>query len=271
VGVSGAPDLQTSWVGALAGEQRPDAERTIRAVIDGYGDGTYASLVLTDDGSRYWCKQLGNPQGDHVLVNEAVLAAAARLIGAPARPTTHLYIPPELAGEPFGPGLKFRTGIAHGSLHLDAAEERDEAAYVRRGDNAARWAAIVAAWDWLLGDDGQWLYDQANDYEVWTFDHGFWLGGDGGDWTGSMLARLLGAPWSWGKLPSGIDRSALHATAARLRQVSSSDVLGAVAQAHPSWGTSDAELETLAWFLYNRRASVATRLEAQAKDERRKS
>jgi hypothetical protein len=232
--------------------------------VDRYDDGTFATLVLTQSGARYWCKQLGNPQGNHVLVNEAVLSAAARLIGAPVRPTAHLTVPAAFESENYAPGLRFRAGVAHGSLHLESAEERDDAAYFKRGENASRWAAIVGAWDWLLGDDGQWLYDQSDNYAVWSFDHGFWLGGDGGEWSSPMLTRLLHTPWEWDTPLPGIDVDSLRATADALRRVSSNDILQAVAQAHPSWGTSDFDLETLAWFLFNRRTSVADRLDAWA-------
>ena len=255
------PEQIASWLGALAGYERGLPVTVARAVIKSYEDGTRASLVLADDRKAYWVKVLGNPQGDQILVTEAVVSGVGRLIGAPTRPTTLVEIPLEFAGVSYGGGRRFRAGIAHGSLHLARSEERDVIEYQRRDGNESRRGPLAALWDWCMGADPQWLYDLENDYSIWSFDHGFWLGGDGGDWDAAMLKRLVGHPWPWSEGVSTVNPSSLRECAGLLRGVSSLDILSVLAGVPREWGTDDHTLETLGWFLYNRRMQVATRLD----------
>lgn len=246
-------------MGALGNRPRAVPTSTMRAKVRSYGDGTYATLCITDDRKSYWIKALGNPQGDQILVTEAVVSGVGRLIGAPVRPTALIQIPSGFDGDKYGPA-RFRTGVAHGSLHLENAEERDEIVYLRRDGNPQRRATLAALWDLCMGSDPQWLYDQAGDYRLWSFDHGFWLGGDGGDWNAQMLRRLLHRDWSWSEDLQGMDPGSLIECAGRLDTISAEEILAVLAGVPTEWGTSDQDLETLGWFLFNRKSVVADRI-----------
>lgn len=259
-----APDDASAWAEALTRCQRGEPEATVRAIIRSYEDGTRASLVLTDNRKAQWIKVLGNPQGDQILVTEAVVSGAGRLIHAPTRPTSLIRIPDQFSGVAYGPVSRFIPGIAHASLHLDQAEERDTIDFPRRGGNEVRRASLAGLWDWCMGDDAQWLYDLENDYAIWSFDHGFWLGGDGGDWDAHMLRRLVTTPWQMTEGTSTLSSSSLRYCASELRRVSVGDILGVLAGVPREWGSSDEELGTLGWFLYARRSGVADRLEGLA-------
>lgn len=256
------PERLESWHGALAQRQRGTAAASVRALIRSYGDGSFASLVITDTRSRYWVKVIGNPQGDQVLVTETVVAGAGRLIGAPVRPTALLTIPLSLDGTQYGPTRResWHAGVAHASLHLDGALEDDHILHPRRGSNPQRRARLLVLWEWCLGADAQWLYETSSSDAIWSFDHGFWLGGEGSDWDIPTLTRLVREPWPWADKTAGIDADEALRCASRLRTVTVEEILDVLAAVPVAWGVPDSDLEALGWFLYNRRSTVADRV-----------
>jgi hypothetical protein len=257
------PESLDFWIGALATLSRGTPSSTIRAIVRSYDDGTFATLCITDDRKSYWIKAIGNPQGNQILVTECVVSGVGELIQAPVRPTALIEIPAAFDGTKYGPA-RFRAGVAHGSLHLESAEERDELTYFRRDGNPQRRATLAALWDWCMGGDPQWMYDQSADYTLWSFDHGFWLGGDGGDWDAAVLKRLVHRDWSWSEELQGTDPASLAECARTLRSITSDAILSVLAKVPPQWGTSDKDLETLGWFLFARKSEVADRIEAKA-------
>ena len=79
-----------------------------------------------------------------------------------------------------------------------------------------------------------------------------------------MLQRLVHLPWTWRDVIKGIDPESLTVCAATMRAVTSDEILVVLRTVRPEWGTSDAELETLGWFLFNRKSDVADRLDELA-------
>lgn len=215
-------------------------------------------------GQRYWLKALGNPQGDQILATERIVSGAGALIGAPVRPVALVEIPDELAGWRYGEVHRLSPGIAHGSLLLERAEVIDELAYRTADDNARRQVLLLALWDWCMGEDQQWLFDTASDLSVWSFDHGFWIGGGEGDWTVDSLERTVDFNWQWQESPFGLDATVFHEAANALEALVPDALLRVVGGVPPEWGVSDPELETVAWFLWRRRTAVADRLRVMA-------
>lgn len=223
------------------------------------GSGSNAFLGLADDGRSYWLKVPGNAQGDEILSAEQIVAAAAMLIEAPAVKVELIEVPEALSGWEYATFHRLRPGIAHGSLVLDSAEEGDRLVYSRRDGNPDRMPSFFALWDWCMGDDEQWLFDQSKDYAMWTFDHGWWLGGGPG-WDAESLATMVDRDWRWGGPVAGSNPEAFEAAAVRLEGVTPQQLIGAVASVPVEWGVSESELETVAWALYRRRGPVAQRL-----------
>ncbi|NQX28311.1 hypothetical protein HQQ81_13270 [Microbacteriaceae bacterium VKM Ac-2854] len=257
------PASRESWRGTLGGYSRPTATIELVAPISKSGGGSGAFLALADNGHDYWVKPLGNPQGDLVLATEQIVAAVGRLIDAPVRPVELVSIPASLAGWKYFDFHRLRPGIAHASLHLEATEEDEDLLYVRRDDNDNRYPAIMALWDLCMGGDEQWLHDQRSQFSVWSFDHGFWLGGEP-DWTGDKLAPLCSTPWELGSSVKRFQPGRFHDLANALERLTPEDLLAAVARVPVEWKIPDWELETVAWVLHNRRLGVADRLRSAA-------
>lgn len=150
------------------------------------GSGTF--LALASDGNTYWTKPPANPQGDRTLVTEVLVAGVGALLGAPVVPTALVDIPADLEFT-YTPQHKLRAGVGHGSLDVESALQDDSwDVYSTRDDNRRRQARLLALWDLCMGGDAQWLYSALDDFSIWSYDHGFWLGGEG-DWTIESLNR----------------------------------------------------------------------------------
>lgn len=251
--------IAKSWRGALDGIRRSEPTELLVAPIRTTESGAAAFLGLTENSRQYWVKPIGNPQGDQIPVTEQLVSAAGRLIGAPVRPTALIEIPGELSGWKYGEVHRLAPGIAHGSLNLEAADVVDALLYTSDDDNPRRQPALAALWDWCLGEDEQWLYDLREDRSIWTFDHGLWLGGGFG-WTGDQLEHDVDVAWWWNESSARMDKAAFYEVADRLEAITVQQLLSVVACVPVAWSVPQFELETVAWFLYRRRAGVAQRL-----------
>lgn len=257
-------DHPNEWRGELARWARPTTPAiTLRAPIRrATSSGAGAFLALGDDGNQYWVKVPGNPQGNQVLVNEVIVEEIGRRIGAPVRERILVSIPPGLTQwNDFPVPVSTSPLIAHGSLHVPSAEDSDKLQYTRRDGNAQRQASLLALWDLCVGEDPQWLYETTAAYSIWSYDHGLWFTTGEGDWDEGVLQRIValnGLPS--GALPLGLDSAEFARVAQQLEQLSADDLLAAMAAVPVEWGSSDHDLESMAWFIFSRREAVASRM-----------
>ena len=84
------------------------------------------------------------------------------------------------------------------------------------------------------------------------------------DWNEQILVRLLGVDGSYPSPPDGLDVDELVRTAEAIEAISPPDLLAVVLAVPVEWGTSDSDLEAMAWFLYLRRRPVARRIRSLA-------
>jgi hypothetical protein len=221
------------------------------------GSGTF--LALASDGNKYWTKPPGNPQGDRTLVSEIIVAGVGTLLGAPVVPTALVDLP---AGLDFAYTAqhKLRSGVGHGSLDVESAVQDDAwDSYSSRDDNRRRQARLLALWDLCMGGDAQWLYSALDDFSIWSFDHGFWLGGEG-EWTIESLNRSHGVSWAV-DLDAGIaSSSALRQVAAVVASLEPTPLLEVVARVPVEWGASEEELHVVVDALLARADAVSRRL-----------
>jgi len=218
-------------------------------------------LALADDGRSYWVKVPGNEQGNQVLVNEVVVAEVGAILGAPIRERILVTVPPSMTEWSEFPARRSPIPLlAHASLHVPHAEDSDDLHYTKRDDNGRRQAALAGLWDLCVGEDEQWLYDSSASYSIWSYDHGFWFTTGEGDWDAEVLQRLLGVANELKDLPHDVDREELDRVADAIAALTPQQLLGVMSAVPVEWGTSDRDLEAMAWFLFNRRDAVAFRL-----------
>lgn len=239
---------------------RGQATATLVAPIRKSDAGSRPFLAAADDDNTYWVKPLGNPHGLESLIAEQVVAHIGYLIGAPVRPVTLVNIPPAMDGWSYGDGLRVRPGVAHASLHLESNSlERDILEFVKRDHNAERQPRFIALWEWCVGEDEQWLYDLTADHEVWSFDHGYWLGG-GGQWTPRDLKGQVSLTNSWTDSVRGMSSSAFVDVANRVRALHVHDIASAVASVPVEWNVPDVDLGVIVEWLDLRRPALFHRL-----------
>jgi hypothetical protein len=252
-----------SWLGGLSGLSRGKAEGVVVAAFHVADSGCKPFLGLADDGKQYWVKHMGNDHGVQSLVIERVVAAVGEMILAPVRPVALLEVGDAIASDSMLRKVAVRPGLAHGSLHLDDAIEKEELTNTRDDSNRFRQPRFIALWELFAGEDPQWLYCKEDDYSIWTFDHGFWVtGGEMGDWSGDDLARMAPVTSPWQHSVAGMDAATFHDVAESLESLTVEDILGAVATVPVAWGVPDADLETLAWWVYCRRQQTAQSMRA---------
>lgn len=221
--------------------------------------GSASFLVLADDGNRYWCKVLDNPQGDRVPINEQLVARLGSLIGAPVCTAELVYMPGALAGWEYRNGTPLVEGWAHGSLAVEPVVETRVLQDRALDNNARRHAGIYALYDWVGGNDPQWLV--RSDSAYFSHDHGHYLPG-GPAWTEATLQAAASSPFELGVPPLALDADELDRLAAALTGVTEEEIAACASKVPAQWPVSDAELDAVVAFVFSRRLTVAGRLRA---------
>lgn len=263
---SPSPHAREWWTGQLAGH-REDAdagvEATIVAPVRKSDAGSKPLLCIADNSERYWVKFPNNPQTSQTLVPEVVIPELAALIDAPVITPVRLAVHPELVGETYDPSNlhKIPAGLAHGSpLVDDVAAREEDLDHVRRDHNQLRIPRLLLLWDWAMGEDPQWLYDEHEQGSIWSFDHGWWLDAGEGAWTEPGLVNVSTQPWTFDEaIPDGLDAGAFIEAANRLDEVTAPDILSGLSRVPRQWEPDDAVLEGLGWCLYTRKPGAAAR------------
>jgi hypothetical protein len=132
--------------------------------------GSQSFQVAATDSQKYWCKPLNNPQGEKIPIVEQIVGRLGALLGVDVCEVALVRIPSGLAGEDFAPGKQLEEGWAHGSRHIEDAIEVRNLEHRSVGDNAKRQVGFFALYDWLLGDDPQWMRNVHQD-TYWSHDH----------------------------------------------------------------------------------------------------
>jgi hypothetical protein len=226
------------------------------------GSGTF--LGLASDGNKYWVKAPNNPQGPRTLAAEVIVHGIGNLFGAPVCRTALIEIPDSMNYR-FTPQHWLHGGIGHGSLDIPSVVVSEEwPTYASRDSNRERQALLLGLWDLCMGGDQQWLHDTTDSYSIWSYDHGFWLGGEG-DWSGESLQKIGTTPWLYDRQPGDLDPGiasarALYAAASAVLSLDR-DAIHAVANSVPiEWKIPSPDLATVADLLFLRTEGVAQRL-----------
>jgi hypothetical protein len=251
------------WKDLLKGSRHDNCTLTVDAIlIDKAKEGGSQPFQVRATNRRlYWLKPVDNPQGPRVPATEQIVARCGHLIKAPVCEVDLVRIPTELAGHRLSTGRQLTHGIAHGSADLATATfaSGNAPAHRERNNNSTRHAYIFALHDWCWGADSQWLHDTIADMMVFSHDHGHFLPGGPG-WTGQIVRAEVENDHSLGAPPDGLNPTALKGAADAIEQVSRADLVGVLSTIPLSWPVTDADLETVGFFLERRRKPVAARL-----------
>lgn len=254
-------ESREAWDGCLRAFDRGECTETLAVPVQQAETGAFPFLGVTTSGKKFWIKTVGNPHGDHSLAAEQIVSAVGRLIGAPVRPTALIQIGDGLEDWKHGDGRLLRAGIGHGSLLLEGDPmESDILEHLNEDDNRRRQPAIIALWEWCLGQDAQWLYAHSDENSIWSFDHDCWFDGHERPWTAAHLTTVVNSRSELLAPPTGMDPDRFSEVADVIEAVQPNQLLEAVAAVPEAWPIETPELETVAWFLYARRRTVADSL-----------
>ena len=146
---------------------------TMRYLIRVANTGERPVLCRCDDEQEYWCKSFEPGINEDTAVNEIVSAEVGRAIGAPVCEWA-IVNPEEFAGTSFE-GREISDAPLFGSRVVQTAQEKDTLDYLNRDGNQERIPRLVALWYLCNAVDIQVLYKQENDFQIFSFDHGYWF------------------------------------------------------------------------------------------------
>jgi hypothetical protein len=223
------------------------------------GSGSF--LIRADDNRRYWCKALNNTQDAPLVpVNEQIVARLGAVVGIAVCEVRLIEIPAAFAGWEFRPGRTLQPGYAHGSLAVEGAVEMHQLDHRADDENAARHAGFFALYDWLGGQDPQWLYAPAEGNRYYSHDHGHYLFGPA--WTPASLAQHAADPVQLQQPTASLSAPEIVRLADRLQAVTVQEMEDALSNLPVGWPISDAELTAVVHFAAQRSNPVAQRLRA---------
>lgn len=226
-----------------------------------YDSGSQPIRVTASDGQTWVVK---GAAGERQLVNEQIVGALGRALGAPVPEIGFVRVSDELIesdatlrSPPEG-FEKFRSGVWHGSVFVDGYTERKLWEHAAETENTPGFALLAFLYGWCLCEqDHQFLYRKAPPPYVISHDHGHFFR-DGPDWT---IESLAGAPIAAPdqKIVSNcrLSRTALeNAQGALLTIDAVTAIAKAVAAPREEWGISTGERVAMAQYLFNRYTSL---------------
>jgi hypothetical protein len=237
--------------------EQPEGVRAVAPLARSAGGGSAAFLLRADDGNRYWCKTLQNPQGPRVPVNEQIVGRLGRLIVAAVCDVNLVYIPPDLVGWEYTTGLVLGEGWIHGSKAVPDAIETHQLEHRNEDANARRHASFFAMYDWLWGDDPQWLVASLAENKYYSHDHGYFLGGAA--WEVAAINGLSGAR-ELSQDSNGLDQEEIGRLANALEDLTHENLERELSKMPETWPISALEAEAVVGLADSRRIRVATRL-----------
>ena len=253
---------EASWHGRVTPAVAVSETIELRAILR-TGGGTAASPFLgkCDDSANWWIKP-PVPGMTKALVSEWVVGRLGHLIGAPVCQVALVRIPEALLPCEFSPGRPLVAGIGCGSRDLEGTptEKKGQLEHRESDDNRRRHAGVYALVDWFFGNDLQWLHDVADDWTLYSHDHGWYLPPDGADWTTDQLRATADQACAPTGDAAGIDDGELTRLAGALDSLTPEQIAEVLRSVPAEWGATAEDLQCLGAFLEHRATHVAERL-----------
>jgi len=262
---NGLPE-RSDWDGLIRDRLDPTDGPSL-AVMMGPAGNTWSSpiQVTADDNLVYFAKfpELCGSQQDRMsVVTEMVVAEAGRLIGASTCRTVVMRVPSELHGDELKNGVTISSSVVHASQAVkNCYEVKSDLPERGRDDNRRRHVGLLALYDWLMGQDQQWLLDLDDDLATYSHDHGLYLPGGNGSWTVEALESSVDQAHPAPGSTTGLLPAAISETADALHHVDRDTIERLLNRVPSSWAVTDVQLECLGWFMERRAPAVAGRIE----------
>ncbi len=256
---------RNQWKGTLKGRRGNEAGITLKAPLQASkGGGSGAFLASGDDANDYYVKVINNGQSPRVPISEQIVGRAAQLIGAPVPQVTTIRIAAEFVGWEFKPRdanreYKLEMGIAHAIREVSGCSEIRSMGYRSDDDNVRRHAFVYAIYDWCSGSDPQWLLAGNEQNAYYSHDHGHYFP-NGPSWSADKLERHISDVNPFPGSTDGIPKETWTEVAEHVAAVTKGQILDVLSQIPTSWPVTDAELETMGFFLASRAISTSDRL-----------
>lgn len=188
---------------------------TATAAIETHNENTSDRPVLwlCDDNKTYWCKSIeGCHASAETLVNELITYEVGKLIGAPVPEWRIVITPEELLDAKISKTARPSRYPMFGSRQVNAVQEKfdemgDVLDHIERDSNHTRVPHLVALWLLCNAADMQVGYDLTDDFTIWSFDHGAWLGSDSWNRKLEMPNTAAGRP-QISRIPRGTSSDA---------------------------------------------------------------
>jgi len=257
------PVKRIDWSGALTGRRLDSADLNLKSPLrQSTAGGSGAFLAVGDDDARYWVKPLNNLQNPRVCVNEQIIGRLAPRLGTLSPVVRTMRIRSSFVGWEFRPGHGLQEGIAHACAEVSGAIESRVLDRREKDDNTQHHAEVTALYDWFFGNDSQWLFNANEQERCYSHDHGHYFPG-GPAWSAANLEAQVDVeqalPYAGGPFPKDV----VAIIADRIEAVTRDDIIAALAMIPAPWPVTDAELETVGFFVERRADAVASRLRAK--------
>jgi hypothetical protein len=247
--------VPTDWTALLAaGAANRPAPLRAETYLRSFGSGSRPVLLECSDGGSYVVK---GKQAGRQIVNDQVIAALGRSMGAPVPAPVLVDVPAELIA--LQPELQhIAPGISHGSTWVPNCSDREALQHIHVQGNNERFALLAVLYGWMLGQDHQFIYANTSPHIVYSVDHGHFFP-SGPDWTLASLSSAGHADLDATITPSvSWENGLLFDVRDRLTNITDEVIAQAVSRPPDDWDLDDSNRSALAGYLSRRRDEMLT-------------
>jgi hypothetical protein len=256
--------VPTDWTALLAaGAANRPAPLRAETYLRSFGTGSKPVLLECSDGESYVVK---GKQAGRQIVNDQVIAALGRSMGAPVPAPALIDVPAELiAREPelqqLAPGISLAPGVSHGSTWVPGCSNQGPVGHTDAEGNNERFAILAVMYGWMKASDHQFIYATASPHIVHSVDHGHFFAG-GPNWTVASLASAGHADLDAMITPSvSWNNVLLSDVRASLTNITDEVIAQAVSRPPDDWGLDNSDRSALAGYLSRRRDEMVTKID----------
>jgi hypothetical protein len=256
--------LPIDWTALLAaGTSDRPAPLRAETYLRSFGTGSKPVLLQCSDGGSYVVK---GKQAGRQIVNDQVIAALGRLMGAPVPVPALVDVPAQLIAlqpelQELAPGISLAPGVSHGSTWVPGCSNQEPLRHTDAEGNNERFAILAVLYGWMQAQDHQFIYATASPHLVHSVDHGHFFAG-GPNWTVDTLGATGHADLDATITPHvSWENGLLSDVRNRLTNITDEVIAQAVSRPPDDWGLSNSDRSALASYLSRRRGEMVNKID----------